>query len=108
MGWYGTLWTASSTKTLAVFGHENENWPVCKTHSILIRWHNENTTTKYVPYRNETTKATTRKKFFAEIEAELPMEIWLTTIGPYCNAKSTNSGRPRKDLEVLLRAYIAN
>ena len=56
-------------------------------------------------YRGETSKRTTKKRYFEELERELPMAAWLSMIEPHY-AKTTNNGRPRKELEIVLRAYI--
>lgn len=54
----------------------------------------------------EPTKKTSRARFFEEIEPHLPMEEWLSIISPTYYAGTKKGGRPRKPLEIILRAYL--
>jgi IS5 family transposase len=56
-------------------------------------------------FQSDAGKHTRRQKFFQELESVLPIDSWLRLIAPYYDSKA-KTGRPKKQLEILIRTYL--
>ncbi len=57
-------------------------------------------------FREETSKFTSRKKFYEEINGILPIKEWIKLISPYYYKKDKATGRNKKELEILLKVFL--